>query len=234
MDSPEEYIPAMTEPQPIEESQDRIQHIDRLVQRTQHAVLTGVEEMVRRQMEPFLDQTRQTILSTVEQMVHKHGDTLLGRVKGITLEIAEEMLLRQIEPFLDRARSLILEGLENASFAQKYADHLAAGLKKFARETVIEVLQVQVPAYSRRAGRRVLEYAVAGTLLCLAVILLLLGGIRGLQSAGVPDYATYLAGGLIAGGAGLFLLRMGSRPSTNSATTRVDQREDRPALKQNG
>jgi hypothetical protein len=202
----------MTVPQPADQPDERTQRLEQLVQRTQQAVLVGVEEIVRRQMAPFLDQARRSILEAVEQMVHKYGEALLAQTKGVTLETVEEMLKRQIEPFLERARHMALEGLENAAFVQKYVDVLAVGLKNFARETAVEVFQVQLPAYSHQVGRRFLGFAVGGTLLCLAAIFLLVGGILGLQVAGVPAYAGYLAGGVVAAAAAFVLFKMTSPP----------------------
>jgi hypothetical protein len=49
---------------------------------------------------------------------------------------------------------------------------------------------------------------VADTLFCLAAVLLCVGGVLGLQQAGLPPYATYLLGGSVALGAGWALLRL--------------------------
>jgi hypothetical protein len=204
----------MTAPLPPHQLDERAQRLEQLVQRTQQAVLVSVEEILRRQMEPFLEHTRRTLLATVEEMVRKYADPLLAQTRGATLQTVEEMLKRQIEPFLERARHMVLEGLENAGFVQRYVDVLAVGLKSFARETAVEVFQVQLPAYSHQFGRRLLGYAVGGTLLCLAVIFLLVGGIWGLQAAGVPAYVTYLAGGVAAAAAAVVLFKVTSRSPT--------------------
>jgi hypothetical protein len=197
-------------PTPVPEP-NRTRRIEALVQRTQQAVLAAVEEMLKRQLAPALDYARQAILSAAAEMVQKEAEPLLLRVKGLTLETVEELIQRQIEPFLARTRQLVLEGLENATVVQKYTDAITNGLKTFMAETVAEVFRVHIPAYTRRAGHRVMDYAVAGTLYCLAVILLLLGGIFGLQQLGLPRYSTYLIGGAVAGGAAFLLLRFRAR-----------------------
>jgi hypothetical protein len=201
----------MTTPESPEQADERTQRIEQLVHRTQQIVLVSVEEILRRQMEPFVDHARRALLTAVEEMVHKYGDPLVAQTKGLTLQTVEEMLKRQIEPFLERARQMVLEGLENAAFVQKYVDLLAIGLKNLARETAVEIFQVQLPAYSTKFGRRILGFAAAGTLLCLAMIFLLVGGVLGLQVAGVPVYATYVAGGVAAGLAALVLFKMTSQ-----------------------
>jgi hypothetical protein len=188
--------------------QDKPRRVDDLVQRTQQAVLQGVEAMFRRQMEPFLDHTRQMILATIEEVVQKHADPLLLRLKDVTLSTTDELLKSHLEPFLKRVRHMVLEGLEDAVFLQKYVDRLVAGLKKVTAEAMVEVVRVYIPDYSRRVGRRVVEYAMAGTLSCLAIIFLLMGGVLGLEATGLPDYGAYLAGGAAAGVIAFVLLQI--------------------------
>jgi hypothetical protein len=203
----------MTTPQPVEQpEEERSRRIERLVERTQQAVLVSVEEILRRQMEPFLEHARLTLLATLDEMVNKYGQSALVRTREATLETVEEVLNRQIEPFLERYQRMLVDGLENAAVVQKSLDMLGAGVKRFAKEMAVEVLEGYLPSYAHRFGRRVLGYAVGGTLVCLAVIFLLLGGVLGLQAVGVPPFATYLAGGAIAGGVALVLLKMSTRP----------------------
>ncbi len=178
-----------------------IERIEDLVQRTQRTVLESVEAILKRQMQPFLDHARQTILDSLDVVVHKHADTLLSRLKGVSLDLVEEILKRQLEPFLGRAKQMAVDGLENAGFVQKYVDSLTAGLKKITLETMTEVVRGQVPDVARRFGRRVVASAAVVTLSCLAGVFLLVGGVLGLQAAGLPPYATYLIGAAVAAGA---------------------------------
>jgi hypothetical protein len=213
----------MTDLLPVEQPDDRSRRIEELVQRTQQAVLGGVEEIVQRQMTPFLERAGQSVRDTVDYVLRQHADSLLGRLKGVSLDAAEEMLKKLIEPFLERTRHLVLDGLENASFVQRYADRLAASLKGFLVETVAEVFQVHVPEYSRRFGRRVVDYVVAGTLYCLAAIFLTVGGILGLQQAGWPPYATFLTGGTVALVLAVVLLKLRHRTLPPSPTRPADR-----------
>jgi hypothetical protein len=208
-------------------AEDKPRRIDDLVQRTQQAVLQGVEEMLKRQMEPFLDHTRQMILASIDEVMRKHTDPLLDRLRGVTLSTVDELLKGHIEPFLERVRQMVLEGLENAVFMQKYVDRLVAGLKKITAEVVLEVVRVYLPDYSRRVGRRVVEYAVAGTLSCLAIIFLLMGGILGLEAVDLPPYAAFLAGGAAAGVIAFVLFQMRANAFAKTWPRADEPRNDR-------
>lgn len=197
----------MTAPQLADQPDKENFPLEEVVQRTQSAVVEGVEAVIQRQMVPFLEHSRKTILATVEEAVQKHGDSLTARLKGLALDTAEELLKQQIEPLLERARRMLVQGLDNAALVQKYTDHLAGVFKQLTREAVVEVFQVQLPSYSARVGRRVVDYVVAGTLLCLAAVLLVLGLVLGLAELGVPAYATYLLGGVLAGGMAFVLIK---------------------------
>jgi hypothetical protein len=216
----------MTDAPISEQPEDTSGRIEALVQRTQKAVLAGVEEILQRQMVPFLDQARRAVLAGTEEVLGKHADALLVRLKGITLETAEELLQRQLEPFLERTRAMVLDGLENAAFVQKYTDRLVAGLKQFLAETAAEVVRVHVPDYSRRVGRRLIDYAVAGTLSCLAVGLLGLGGVLGLQAAGLPTYAACLVVSGFAALAAFVLLRLRSRGLAGASPSPASRPEE--------
>jgi hypothetical protein len=198
----------MTLPQTLDQPDDKTHRLEQLVESTQRTVLEGVEGVIQRQMVPFLDHSRQTILATIDEAVHKHGETLGVRLKRVALDIGEELLKQQLPPLLERGRHLLWEGLDNAAVVQKYTDRLTAALKEVTRETVLEVFQVQLPSYSGRVGRRVIEYAFAGTLYCTAAVFLLVGLILGLREAGLPPYATYLLGGVVAGLAGAAVLKL--------------------------
>ena len=179
-----------------------------------------MEEILQRQMKPFLDHTRQMLLDSIAVVMRTHADSLLARLKGVSLDLVEELLRLRIEPFLGRGKQIVLDGLENAEFVQKYVDSLVAGLKKMTLETVLEVVQVQIPGYWHRFGMRVVDYALAGTLSCLAAIFLFMGGILGLERAGLPAYATYLLGG------GSRASRLSS--SSNGGIGRVENRSSAP------
>jgi hypothetical protein len=198
----------MTLPQTLDQPDDKTLRLERLVESTQRAVLEGVEGVLQRQMVPFLDHSRQAILATIDEAVKIHGDSLRARLKRLALDTAEELLQQRLEPLLERTRHLLVQGLENAAVVQKYTDRLTSALKQVTREAIGEVFQVQLPAYSGRVGRRVLDYVVAGTLFCVTAVFLLMALVLGLREAGLPPYATYLVGGGAAGAAGVALLTL--------------------------
>ena len=64
----------MTDAPISEQPEDTSGRIEALVQRTQKAVLAGVEEILQRQMVPFLDQARRAVLAGTEEVLGKHAD----------------------------------------------------------------------------------------------------------------------------------------------------------------
>jgi hypothetical protein len=188
-----------------------VERVEELVQRTHRAVLGNMEELLKRQLEPLFLQARQTLRDGFQEVVDTHAEALLLRLKQVTLETAGDLLNKEVEPFLERTRQMVLNGLTHPELVEKTVDRAVQRLRTFVIKAVQEVERGQLPEQARRFGRRVVDYAVGVVLLCLAVVLLLLGGVLGLQQAGVPTYATYLAGGLGAAVAAFFLFKIHSR-----------------------
>ena len=177
-------------------------------QHSQLPALDDLEQAFQRQMEPFLQRVKQVTLEIVDEVGQKHGNPLFVQVRGILLETVGGILKTEVAARLDKLRPAIADGSDTI---RKSADNLLADMKQFITKTVVDVFQVHVPNYSSRAGRRMIDYFLAGTLLCLAAVLLFVGGILGLKHFGVDDYLAYLIGGAGALSVGMIYLKVRAR-----------------------
>jgi hypothetical protein len=169
--------------------------------------LDDLEEAWQRQVGPFLQNVKQMTLQVIEDVGSKHGGPALAHFRqtltdtlGAALKSQEAALWAQLKPALH----------EGGDALRQKTDLLLDNLKQFIATTVVEVFRIHVPEYSRWAGQRVLDYFLAGTLFCLAVVLICVGGILGLEAAGLPRYATYLLSGGAALGVGFIFLKLRS------------------------
>ena len=181
-------------------------------QHSQLPALDDLEQAFQRQMEPFLQRVKQMTLEIVDEVGQKHGNPLFVQVRGILLETVGGILKTEVAAQLDKLRPAIADGSDTI---RKSADNLLADMKQFITKTVVDVFQVHVPNYSSRAGRRMIDYFLAGTLLCLAAVLLFVGGILGLKHFGVDDYLAYLIGGAGALTVGMIYLKVRARKWRN-------------------
>jgi hypothetical protein len=181
-------------------------------QHSQVPALDDLEQAFQRQMEPFLQRVKQVTLEIVDEVGQKHGNPLFVQVRGILLETVGGILKTEVAARLDKLRPAIVEG---SDAVRNSADNLLKDMKEFITKTVVDVFQVHVPNYSSRAGRRMIDYFLAGTLLCLAAVLLFVGGILGLKHFGVDDYLAYLIGGAGALTVGMIYLKVRARKWRN-------------------
>jgi len=172
------------------------------------AAVNDLEQAFQRQMEPFLERVKQMTLEIVDEVGQKHGNPLFVQIREILVETVGGLLKTEVAARLDRLRPTVLEGSDSL---RKIAHDFVEDMKQFITKTVIDVFQVYVPEYSSRAGRRVIDYFLAGTLLCLAAVLLVMGCILGLEEAGLPKYVDFLIGGGVALGVGMIYLRVRGR-----------------------
>jgi hypothetical protein len=186
-------------------------HADLLMARLKAALRETAEELRQRQLESVLQRLKETALAALEEARQKHVSPLLAQVQ----EVLGEALRRQVDQVADRVRQELRDG--SASF-KDYTDQLVVKMRETVAEPMARALRVQVPEYARRAGGRVLDYALAATLFCVAAVLLPVGAVQGLQQTGLPAYLTYILGGLGALGIGLVFLRLYARPQQNTAS----------------
>ncbi|MBM4073881.1 MAG: hypothetical protein FJ271_33925 [Planctomycetes bacterium] len=168
-------------------------------------------QALQQQMEPFLQRVKQVTLEVIDEVGKQHGNAMLTQLRQIVMETVGVILKAEATTLIDRLRPAMIEG---SDAVRHNTEGLLADLKGFITRTVAETFREHVPEYSRWAGQRIIDYVLAGTLFGLASILLCLGGIFGLQQLGVQPYATYLAGGIGALGAGWLFLRLRSRKWT--------------------
>jgi hypothetical protein len=185
-------------------------HAEPLAARLRGALRDAVEELSARQLGPLLERLKQAVLAAVEEAGRKHAGPLLTRLKETLGEAAGDLVRRQLDLLLAGARRGMPDG---ADHVREYADLLVGKVRDAVAEPIAQVMRVHVPGYVRRAGGRLIDYALAATLLCVAAVFLLVGAVQGLQQAGLPTYLTYLLGGLAALGAGLVFLRLYTRPA---------------------
>ena len=157
---------------------------------------------------PFLQQVKQMALEVIEEIGQKHGTPALAQLRQTLVETVGAVLKREEGSLLAQLKPAMVEG---GDAVRQKTDSLLGDLKQFITTTVVEVFRVHVPEYSRWAGQRVLDHILAATLFCLAAVLVCVGGILGLERAGLPQYAVYLIGGSVALVAGLAFLKLRSR-----------------------
>jgi len=182
-----------------------LRQADPLLERTRHMVLKTTETVLREQTEPLVARLREVVLQTTEEIVQRHAGPLVAQLRTALQQMLEEVVQRQMEPMLQRAKQSMQESTQ---LAAQFADALAQRLKVTLAQPAAEVLRQQVPGYAHWAGRRTLDYVLSATLFCLAAVFLLVGGVLGLKEAGVPDFASYLAGSLVAFVGGWVFLRL--------------------------
>jgi hypothetical protein len=179
--------------------------------------LNDLDQALNRQMEPFLQRMKQITLEVIDEVAQKHGSPLVAQLRQTLVETVGVIVRAQVPAILDQLRPSVREGGDTF---RKNADSMAADLKQFISKTVVEVFREHVPTYSRWAGQRIIDYFLAGTLFCLAAVLLCVGTILGLEKAGLPAYLTYLVGGGVAVGVGAAFLKLRSRRWGNAGSQR--------------
>jgi hypothetical protein len=162
------------------------------------------ERAFQRNIEPFLQKAKQITLDVIEEAGRKHGAHLVTQMQTTLKETVNELVKVHIERMVEQLRP-------GGEAARAKAESLLDDLKTFVRQTVGDVFKNHVPDYSRWAGQRIIDYVLAGILFAIAAVLVSVGGILGLEQAGMPRYATYLILGGVAFGAGFALLRLRAR-----------------------
>lgn len=167
-----------------------------------------LESALQRNVEPLLDKlrqaARQAIAGAIEEVVRRYGTGLGDEVRQTLRSAMDELVKAQVG-------RLVAEFAPSGDAARRLADGLHQELRDFANTTLRELFETRLPEYSRWAGGRVLDHALAGLLFAVAAVLLFAGGVLGLQQAGVPPFVTYLIGGVAALGLGFALLKARSR-----------------------
>jgi hypothetical protein len=96
---------------------------------------------------------------------------------------------------------------EEESRPPRLTDALLARTKGFVVDLLAEWIKLPIAEVGRWVRRRVTFYAVGITLLIIALIFLLVGGVRGLQAISwMPYWAPYLGLGALAAGTGIYFL----------------------------
>jgi hypothetical protein len=174
-----------------------------LLARIRELLLQTADELNRRHVEPAVGRTREMMLALVEEVVKRHATPLIGEFRAALQRTVEELVQSQMDPILAKARQSVRE---SAQLATEFADVIVGRLRVTVAEPTGELLRRKLPGYAHWAGRRALDYVLAGTLFALAAVFLSLGSVFGLQHAGMAPFATYLVVGSVALVAGLVFL----------------------------
>lgn len=163
-----------------------------------------LERALQRNVEPLLDRLKQAVwqaaLGAIDETVRRYGVGLGDEVRQTLRTAVDEVVRAQVG-------RLVAELAPSGDTAKRLADGLHQELRDFANTTLRDLFETRLPEYSRWAGRSIIDYALAGLLFAIAAVLLFAGGVLALNAAGVPPYATYLIGGVVALGFGFVLLK---------------------------
>lgn len=195
----------------VVESVDEVvhKHANPLADILKRAVLESVEEVLKRQITPILDRSVETLVASADKIIQERADPMMNRMRKTAVDGIGELLERQLVPSIDRIAKTVAGTTDDV--VQRRMDPFLERIRGFLNETVVEVMQVHAPEYSRRVGKRAIAYGTAAGLFVLATVFLFLGGVQGLQRLGLPPYATYLAAGSLAALIGLLIVRRRSR-----------------------
>jgi hypothetical protein len=160
--------------------------------------------------EPLIERTKQAIRAAIEEAVREYGGGMVAEARQKFKAAVDGLVATQIE-------KMVLQ-LGPGDAARQIAEGSLREVREFANTTLADLFEKRVPEYSRWAGQRVLDYALVGILFAIAVVLLFIGGILGLRELGLPPYATFLVGGVVALAFGFWLLRMRPRPEAPRLT----------------
>ena len=163
---------------------------------------------------PLIERAKQAIRDAVEDAVREYGGSLVAEARQKLKAAVSGLVGVQVE-------KLVQQLAPGGDTVKRATEGWIRDLREFANTTLADLFERRVPEYSRWAGQRVLDYALVSVLFTIAVVLLFAGGILGLRELGVPLYATFLIGGVVALAFGFWLLRMRPRPEP--------PRSDRPA-----
>jgi hypothetical protein len=155
--------------------------------------------------EPLIERTKQAVHNAVEEAVREYGTGMVAEARQKLKAAVDGLVAVQVE-------KLVQQLGPGSDAAKRATEGWLRDLREFANTTLADLFEKRVPEYSRWAGQRVLDYALVGILFAVAVVLLFAGGILGLHELGLPPYATFLIGGVVALAFGFWMLRMRPRP----------------------
>ncbi len=183
------------------------------------ALVQTLAEVQKDHLEPFLAQVRQTILTTLDEAARNHAQPLLVQVQESLLGVASHLyqtytatLLGQVQETLTTSLNQVCEQYVQPvkELTQSLHQQFTTAIREQG-ETLIgsarQTLEDYLPGHLRWMGKRGMDYAIAGTLFCVAAILIALGLVEALRAMGVPLWGVYLPVGLLALVIGLIFYR---------------------------
>jgi hypothetical protein len=176
-------------------------HLRPLAEQLRQTLLQTAEELQKRQLDPLLEQTRKFLLGVADELRDKYTKPLADQVKKAMLETVDEMRQKHAEPFLGVAREM----LDRLNVTLR--EQLLVSLRVTLLDPLQDILNKRFPPMMQGAGARALDIVIAGTLFCVAAVLVSVGIVLGLQRLGVPDWITFLGVGLAALLVGLIFYR---------------------------
>jgi hypothetical protein len=135
--------------------------IEALVQQSRQTILEGVEQLLLREVDPLLGPTRQMLLERTEAILRQQAEPMLGRIRQLLLETLAEMAHRQLEPLVDRTRQMIMLVVEDT--IQRHASPLVGQLRTALQQMLEEVVPRQMEPLLERARAGMQESAQLAT-----------------------------------------------------------------------
>jgi hypothetical protein len=161
--------------------------------------------------QPLIERTKQAVRNAVEDAVREYGGGLVADARQTLKAAVDGLVAAQLDKLLEQLRP-------GGDAARQIAESSLREVREFANTTLADLFEHRVPEYSRWAGQRIIDHALVGVLFVIGVALLFAGGILGLRELGMPPYATFLIGGIVALAFGFWLLRtQPRRPYTPGA-----------------
>jgi hypothetical protein len=179
--------------------------------------VTTIDEVAQQHLQPLVNQLRETLLQTADELQKRQVDPLLARTREFLLGMADELRNKYTAPLADQVRKILLDTVDEVrnqhgqpflDVVNRMRDDLLGSLRTILAQPIEEFLYHRARQYTDWAGRRILNFTVATTLFCAAIVFICLGTVLALQALGVPHWCTYLIVGLAAALFGLlFYLR---------------------------
>jgi hypothetical protein len=185
-------------------SGDVLERVEGIVRRTQQSTLDGIGEVLTRQ--------RQAVVKEVQALLDKALDQAGAKVAPLPEQIKTALVAAlQQAALAAEVKKALLEAVEKLRTEHLESVREVAGklVERFAGvlDTLAERRWHTVKDTAAVAGRRAIDYAVAGVLFCVVAVFAPLGAVELLRVLGAPLWSVYLVVALLALLAGLVFVR---------------------------
>jgi hypothetical protein len=159
------------------------------VNELRETLLRTAEDLQKQQLDPLLARTRTFLLGVADDVRDKYTAPLADQVKKVLLDTLQDMQKTHGRPFLDALNRL----------PEQVLGSMKTALKAFCEDVVF----VEWRRRASWAGGWLFDFILGTTLLAVAVVFVCVGTVLALQALGVPHWCTYLIVGSAAASFGL-------------------------------